>query len=321
MTAKGKLLDRVRDTIRLHQYSYSTEKSYVAWIGRFIRFHKMRHPDQMGKSEVTAFLTHLAVERRVAASTQNQALSAILFLYGKVLGLNLPWLDDIVRAKKPIRVPVVLTRDEIRKVMALLEGEQWLIAALLYGSGLRLNECLRLRIKDISREYRQLTIFDGKGRKDRIVPLPDAVSPALDAQLTKAHLLFERDRLDRRPGVSLPHALDRKYPGASISWPWQYVFPARHYSEIPTRDLKIRRHHIHASVMQRAMKTAVARSAITKKATSHTLRHSFATHLLEDGYDIRTVQELLGHSDVRTTQIYTHVLQRGGNAVRSPLDK
>ncbi len=321
MPGEKKLMDQVRDSLRLHQYSYATEKSYVAWIERFIRFHKMTHPREMGQKQVTQFLTHLAVDRRVAASTQNQALSALLFLYSKVLCINLPWLDEIVRAKRPIRVPVVLSRDEVRKVLAILEGQYWLVAALLYGSGLRLNECLRLRMKDINRDYRQLTVYDGKGRKDRIVPLPDSVQPALEDQITKVRLLFDRDARDKRPGVSLPFALERKYPNAPTSWPWQYLFPARRYAHSPRRNQNKRRHHIHVSVMQRAMKTAIVRSGIEKKASSHTLRLSFATHLLEDGYDIRTVQELLGHSDVRTTQIYTHVLQRGGNAVKSPLDK
>jgi integron integrase len=321
MQDKRKLLDQVRDALRLHQYSYRTEKSYVAWISRFIRFHRMKHPREMGPNEISSFLTHLAVDRRVAASTQNQALSALLFLYKKVLKLDLPRLDDVVRAKRPVRVPVVLSRGEVHSVLSMLDGETWLMAALMYGSGLRLTECLRLRIKDINFEYQQLCIFDGKGRKDRIVPLPEATHESVRQQMKKCRTIFDRDRAERRPGVSLPYALERKYPGASRSWPWQYLFPARNYSEQPHRNQNRRRHHIHTSVMQRAMRLAVVRSAIAKKATSHTLRHSFATHLLEDGYDIRTVQELLGHSDVRTTQIYTHVIKRGGNAVKSPLDR
>jgi len=320
MAKPVKLLDQVREAIRLRHYSYQTEKAYVGWIRRYILFHNKQHPSSLGHEQVTQFLTHLAVERKVSASTQNQALSALLFLYGQVLDQDLPWLEDLVRAKRPVRVPVVMTREEVRTVLNQLDGKYWLIAALLYGSGLRLIECLRLRVKDISCGYRQITIYDGKGRKDRIVPLPDSVRNALDIQLERVRLQHVNDTAGNRPGVSLPFALERKFPSAPKTWPWQFVFPSGHYSRIPGSRGR-RRHHQHPSPVQKAIKRAVERARIDKRATAHTFRHSFATHLLEDGYDIRTVQELLGHSDVRTTQIYTHVLQRGGNAVRSPLDK
>jgi integron integrase len=314
------LLDRVREAARLHQYSYETEKAYVSWVRRFILFHGKRHPRDLGVQEVTAFLTDLAVTRKVSASTQNQALSAILFLYQKVLNADLPWLQDVVRARRSKHVPTVLSRDEVRRVLASLDGACWLAAALMYGSWLRLIETLRLRIKDVSFSYRQLTIHDGKGRKGRQVPLPDSCTGPLRQQLDAVRILFERDRQRNLPGVSMPMALDRKYRSASASWPWQFIFPASHYSMLPGSSSR-RRHHLHPSVVQRSVKSAGRRSAIAKSATCHTFRHSFATHLLEDGYDIRKVQELLGHSDVKTTQIYTHVLKPGGNAVRSPLDR
>ncbi|MGH8221822.1 MAG: integron integrase [Woeseiaceae bacterium] len=306
VVTERRLLDRLRDTIRVHQYSYQTEKAYVGWVRRFILFHGKRHPQDLGADEVTAFLTDLAVKRCVSASTQNQALSAILFLYQKVLELDLPWLQDVVRAKRSQRVPMVLTRAEVRAVLALLDGSFWLAGALMYGSGLRLIEALRLRVKDISFGYRQLTICDGKGRKDRVVPLSDSCIVPLRQQIDKAKALCEIDRRRNLPGVSMPMALDRKFRGASSSWQWQST---------------ARRHHLHPSAVQRAVKNAVRRASINKRATCHTFRHCFATHLLEDGYDIRTVQELLGHADVRTTQIYTHVIKRGGNAVRSPLNR
>lgn len=319
MDRPRKLLDQARDALRLRQYSYETEKAYLGWIRRYVLHFDKRHPVDMGKQEVTAFLTHLAVRRRVSASTQNQALSALLFLYGNVLDVDLPWLDEVVRAKRPVRVPVVMTRDEVRQVLAMLDGRHWLAAALLYGSGLRLIECLRLRVKDISSGYRQISVYDGKGHKDRIVPLADSVMPALDKQLESVRVLHARDVANGGGGVSLPFALDRKYPSARLDWMWQYVFPASQYSLVPG-SAERRRHHLHPSILQKAVKQAVRRAGIAKRATCHTFRHSFATHLLESGYDIRTVQELLGHADIRTTQVYTHVLQRGGNAVRSPLD-
>ncbi|MFK7887630.1 MAG: integron integrase [Gammaproteobacteria bacterium] len=320
MSKGKKLLEKVRDAMRVRHMSYQTEKAYLGWVKRYIIFHGKRHPAELGPEHVTAFLTHLAVDQKVAASTQNQALSALLFMYRHVLDVDLPWLENVVRAKRPVRVPVVLSRQEVHAVLSRLDGAYWLVASLLYGSGLRLAEALRLRIKDLSFDYRQMTIFDGKGRKDRIVPLPDASVAPIKAQFEQVRRVMNRDISDRKAGVSLPFALARKYPGASKTWPWQYLFPATGYSKLPGSTQWFR-HHIHPSPVQKAIRRAVLASGITKRATAHTFRHSFATHLLEDGYDIRTVQELLGHADVRTTQIYTHVLKRGGNAVRSPLDR
>jgi integron integrase len=315
-----RLLDQLRAALRMKHYSRRTEQAYARWVVRFIRFHGLRHPSGLGADEIRGFLSHLAVSGRVAASTQNQALAALLFLYRHVLGVDLPRIDDVVRAKRPARIPVVLTREEVSKVLAELSGTPRLVAGLLYGSGLRLLEALRLRVKDLDFEMHQITVRDGKGQKDRLSMLPLQLEPGLREHLDRVR---ERHRRDLRSGggeVYLPFAFDRKNPGAARSWSWQYCFPARSLSTDP-RSGAVRRHHLAESTIQHAMRGAVRAVGITKPATCHTLRHSFATHLLEDGYDIRTVQELLGHADVRTTMIYTHVLNRGGLAVRSPLDR
>lgn len=317
--AKPRLLDLVRDRCRVKHYSIRTEKRYVDWIRRFILFHGKRHPEQMGAPEVEAFLTHLAVNGNVAAATQNQALAALLFLYREVLAVELPWLDGVTRAKKPPRLPVVLTETEVRAVLSQLDGVHHLIASLLYGSGLRLMEAIRLRVKDVDFERLEITVRQGKGAKDRRTMLPRTLISPLQAQLERVRFFHEQDLKNNVAPVYLPHALDRKYPNAGRELGWQYMFPASELATDPRTGIT-RRHHFGEQAFQRAMKAAVRRANIVKPASSHTLRHSFATHLLENGYDIRTVQELLGHNDVRTTQIYTHVLNRGGNAVRSPLD-
>jgi len=315
-----RLLDRVRVAVKARHYSPRTEDAYVGWIRRFILFHDKRHPEEMGEPEITAFLSDLATEGRVAASTQNQALAALLFLYQRVLGRNLEWLADVVHAKRPDRLPVVLSRDEVAAVLGRMRGMPRLMASLLYGAGLRLLECAELRVKDLDFDRHELTVRDGKGRKDRLTMLPERLAPALRAHLAQVR---DRHRNDLAAGsgfVALPDALDRKYPSASRDWPWQWVFPAaRHYVDRVTGEK--RRHHLHETVLQRAVKAAVTAARIAKHATAHTLRHSFATHLLEQGYDIRTIQELLGHRDVKTTMIYTHVLNRGPGGVRSPLDR
>jgi integron integrase len=314
-----KLMEQVSRAIRLHHYSYETEKSYSQWIRRFILFHNKRHPKDMGAEEIQAYLSHLATDRRVSASTQNQALSALLFLYQKVLGLELPWMEDIIRAKRPARVPVVMSRSEVARVLDALRGRHWLIASILYGSGLRLIECLRLRIKDIDPEYMQLTVYDGKGAKDRRTMLPEKLVPHIERQIEYSRGIFERDRTAGHAGVSIPYAIDQKYVHAPRKWAWQYLFPAESLAFIRFHNEK-RRHHMHPSSMQRAIKAAVSKARVSKRVSCHTLRHSFATHLLESGYDIRTVQELLGHSSVQTTMVYTHVIKRGAGAVRSPFD-
>lgn len=315
-----KLMERYRAAIRVHQYSFQTERVYSDWVRQFIHFHQLRHPEDMGAPEVEAFLSHLATQRHVSASTQNQALSAILFLYQKVLHIRLPWMNEIVRAKRPTRVPVVLSRSEVTQVLDQLGGQHWLIASLLYGSGLRLVECLRLRLKDIDPEYKQLTVHDGKGRKDRRSLLPEKLLPHLERQREHVQGVFERDLKNGKHGASIPYALGRKYRNDATSLAWQYLFPAARYAFIQFHEEE-RRHHLHASSVQRAVKVAVRRAGIRKRASCHTFRHSFATHLLESGYDIRTVQELLGHANVNTTMIYTHVLKRGGRAVQSPFDQ
>lgn len=315
-----KLLDQVRALIRTMHYSIRTEEAYVDWIRRFILFHKKRHPAQMGKAEIEEFLTHLAVDRRVAASTQSQAKSALLFLYQQVLKLEIEWLKDVVAAKQPQRLPTVLTVDETRSLLSHMKSETWLVASLLYGSGLRLMEACRLRVLDIDFNMRQITVRNGKGAKDRVTMLPEALVVPLKSHLELVRLQHQRDCEQGGGEVYLPFALDRKYPAAAREWKWQYVFPADGLSEDPRSDI-VRRHHIDEQRVQRAVKQAAQDANIQKKVTPHTLRHSFATHLLQSGYDIRTVQELLGHKDVRTTQIYTHVLNRGGNAVLSPLDR
>jgi integron integrase len=309
----------VRDRIRLRHYSIRTEQAYVDWIRRFVVFHGKRHPDVLGAPEVTAFLTHLAVGRNVAAATQNQAKSALLFLYRDVLGRDLPWLDQVERACTPARLPVVLTREEVAAVLARLGGTHRLLGRLLYGSGLRIMEGVRLRVKDVDFARREILVRDGKGAKDRVTMLPRGLAGALRAHLAEVQ---ERHALDLADGfgeVWLPHALARKYPAALREWGWQWVFPAERLSADP-RSGAVRRHHLSDQSFQRAMKQAVRDARLAKPATPHTLRHSFATHLLESGYDIRTVQELLGHADVSTTMIYTHVLNRGGRGVLSPLD-
>ncbi|HXH05983.1 MAG TPA: integron integrase, partial [Vicinamibacterales bacterium] len=317
---RPRLLDRVREAIRARHYSVRTEKAYVHWIRRFIFFHGKRHPAEMGAAEVTKFLTSLAVEGRVAASTQNQALSALLFLYKDVLEVDLPWLDGIVRAKRPVRLPVVLTRAEVRAVLQRLEGAPHLMACLLYGAGLRVLECCRLRAQDVDFATNQITVRGGKGDKDRITMLPAVVKPGLVQHLEDVRRQHQADVAMGAGWVELPTALLRKYPKAGRQWAWQWVFPAtRIYRDRLTGQR--RRHHLHESVLQRAVRDAVRKAGMSKRGSPHTLRHSFATHLLEDGHDIRTVQELLGHRDVSTTMIYTHVLNRGPAAVRSPADR
>ncbi len=315
-----KLLDRVREANRLRHGSRSTEKSYVGWIRRFILFHGKRHPAEMGAPEVTQFLSALAVEGQVAASTQNQALSALLFLYRHVLHQDLPWLDDIVRARQPKHLPVVLTRDEVRAVISKLDGTPRLMATLLYGAGLRLLECVRLRVQDLDFAMNQIIVRDGKGAKDRVTVLPAVAKEPLTQHLLKVKRQHEADLIWGAGWVELPWALARKYPNAGREWPWQWIFPAtRFYLHRATGQR--RRHHLHETVLQRAVLEAARRARLGKRATPHTFRHSFATHLLEDGRDIRTVQELLGHNDVSTTMIYTHVLNRGPSGVTSPADR
>ena len=319
MDAKPKLLDVVRDKMRARHFSYRTEQAYVGWIKRFILYHNKRHPTEMGAPEVEAFLTHLAVERHVSASTQNQALGAILFLYRNALELELPWLANVVRARKPVHVPVVLPRREVQALISQLESPFQLIAQLLYGSGLRLSEALRLRVKDIDFEYSQIVVRDGKGSKDRVTILPESVAAALQAHLQLVRKLHDSALQRGYGGVELPQALASKYPNAPMDWGWQYVFPSARPSRDP-RSGACRRHHLHETSVQRAIRIAARRLGVLKPVGPHTLRHCFATHLLERGYDIRTVQELMGHSDVRTTQIYTHVMKKGAGAVKSPLD-
>lgn len=315
-----KLLDQVRSRVRTMGYSLKTEESYVHWIRRFILFHGKRHPAGMGKQEVEQFLSHLAVAQDVAASTQNVALAAILFLYREVLtGCTVPWVTDVVRAKRPKRLPTVLTQAEVRAILSVVAGDASLILKLLYGGGLRLMEGLRLRVKDLELSRGEITVRDGKGGKDRMTTLPRSLADALRAQLC---IRQEQHRADLASGfgsVWLPDALARKMPASATEWGWQWVFAAAGYSTDP-RSKIVRRHHLDERLVQREMKRAVHAAGITKPATPHTLRHSFATHLLEGGYDIRTVQDLLGHADVSTTMIYTHVLNRGGRGVVSPLD-
>jgi len=317
---KPRLLDQVRQQIRLRNYSIRTETVYAEWVKRYIRFHKYRHPLEMGAVEVEAFLTHLAVVRNVAASTQNQALAALLFLYKEVLKVELPWLEGVVRAKKPAHLPVVLTRGEVARVLAEMSGVPVLVANLLYGSGLRLMEALRLRVKDIEFSRGEILVRDGKGQKDRVTMLPRSVVVGLQQQLQAVSALHQEDLVEGFGRANLPFALARKYPNAAAEWGWQFVFPSGNRSQDP-RGSGIHRHHLHEKTIQRAVREAVLRARIVKPATPHTFRHSFATHLLEAGQDIRTVQELLGHADVKTTQIYTHVLNRGGLGVISPLDR
>ena len=315
-----KLLDRMREALRVRHYSYRTEQSYVDWSRRFIVFHGKRHPAEMGAGEVGAFLTHLAVERQGSASTQNQAKAALLFFFREVLGVELPWLGEIVQAKVNKRLPVVLTPREVRALMDELNGTMGLIVSLLYGTGMRLLEGLRLRVKDVEFERREILVRDGKGGKDRMTVLPENLILPLQDQLARARRLHDADLADGFGEVWLPDALAVKYPKSGKSWGWQYVFPSPNRSVDP-RSGAMRRHHVLPESVQRAVRGAASKAGIVKPCTPHVLRHSFATHLLQSGYDIRTVQELLGHADVSTTMIYAHVLNRGGRGVRSPLDQ
>lgn len=314
------LLVQVRQRLRVRHYSVRTEQAYVGWIKRFMTANDLRHPRNLDGKDVERFLTLLATHGNVAAGTQNQALAALLFLYREVLATELPWMQSVVRAKRPRRVPVVLSREEVGRLLAVLDGQNWLMAALLYGTGMRLMECVRLRVKDIDFERSEICVRGGKGGKDRRVPLPIKLREVLTARTERTRLIHEQDRASGVEPTWLPHALARKYPNAGRELGWQYVFSSPRLSRDPRSDLQ-RRHHVDESVLQRAVKTARDLAGIRKPATCHTLRHSFATHLLESGQDIRTVQELLGHKDVATTQIYTHVLGRGAGGVLSPLDR
>jgi len=315
-----RLIERLRDAIRIRHYSRRTEKTYWYWIRYFVLFHGKRHPAGMGAPEVTAFLSWLATERNVAAATQNQALSALLFLYKEVLGIDLPWLGDLVRAQRPVRIPAVLSEAEVRRLLDCVSGVARLMVGPLYGSGLRQIECLSLRVKDVDFAYRQVLVRDGKGARDRVTMLPENLVQPLQQRLGRVRALHGRDVKEGFGEVRLPHALARKYPRAARQWAWQYVFPSGNRSADPENGV-VRRHHVHPDTLSRAVSRAARAAGIEKRVSCHTLRHSFATHLLERGYDIRTVQELLGHSDVCTTMIYTHVMNRGARGVKSPLDR
>ncbi len=315
-----RLLDRVRAALRARHYSYRTEQAYVGWIRRFVLFNGKRHPEEMGDVEINAFLSHLAVEGHVAASTQNQALAALLFLYQEVLDMRVPWLECLVRARRPARLPVVLSREEVRRLLAGVQGTPNLVCRLLYGTGMRLLEGLRLRVKDVDFERNEILVRDGKGGKDRHTVLPASLRAPLEGHLAGVRGLHDADLAAGAGSVRLPGALAVKYPNAPREWPWQWVFPAtRVWRDDATGALM--RHHLHESAVQKAVRAAAVQAGLSKPVGCHTLRHSFATHLLEDGYDIRTIQELLGHKDVSTTMIYTHVLNKvGGRGVRSPVD-
>lgn len=314
-----KLLDQLREALRSRHYSRRTEQTYCHWVKRYVHFHNVRHPAEMAEPEINAFLTHLAVKGKVAASTQNQALSALLFLYRHVLGREVGDLGEVIRARKPKRLPVVMTREEVKAVLANLSGDKWLMASVMYGAGLRLMECLRLRVQDIDFSRNEILVRDGKGAKDRITMLPESLKAPLQEHLKTVKAIHERDLADGWGRVLLPDALDRKYPNAPKEWRWQWVFPQENRWK-NTKTGEEGRHHVHETILQRAVKEAVRKAGIVKHAGCHTFRHSFATHLLESGYDIRTIQELLGHKDVSTTMIYTHVLNKGGHGVRSPMD-
>ena len=314
------LMSALRQRVRFRHYSYRTERAYLHWARRFIAFHGRRHPREMGAPEVTAFLGSLATHERVSASTQNQALAALLFLYKEVLEIELPWLDNVPRAKRGQHLPTVLTRDEVARLLEHMSGVHALMARLQYGSGIRLTECLRLRVKDVELERREIVVRQGKGGKDRVTMLPASLIQPLRAHLEVVRGVYDDDRRRGVPGVELPFAMERKNPSASTSWAWHWVFPQRGLSVDPRTGVR-RRHHVFGQTLQRAVHVAAYRARIDKPVSTHTLRHSFATHLMEAGYDIRTVQELLGHKDVSTTMIYTHVLNRGGRGVVSPLDR
>lgn len=312
-------MDRVREQLNVRHYSPRTTETYVRWIRQYILFHHKRHPKELREPEVAGFLSHLATQERVSANTQNQALAALLFLYDVVLGQRLEQLECVVHAKRPTRLPVVLRKEEVRALLARMSGVEWLMASLLYGSGLRLMECCQLRVKDLDLGRRELLVRDGKGRKDRITLIPESLKEPLSAHLVASKREHASDVRRGAGYVMLPNALREKYPNAPREWLWQWVFRAtRDYRDVVTGEL--RRHHRHETALQKAVRSAALEEGLTKPVSCHTLRHSFATHLLEAGYDIRTIQELLGHSDVRTTMIYTHVLNRGGFGVRSPLD-
>ena len=314
------LMDQIRQRLKRLNYSRRTEQAYLGWVRRFVMANRMRHPRHLGANEVEAFLTGLAATGQVSASTQNQALAALLFLYRDILNIDLPWMDNLVRAKRSRRIPVVLSTDEIRRLLGMLDGQPWLMAALLYGTGMRLMECVRLRIKDVDFDRNEIVVRDGKGSKDRRVPLPQKLKEPLHHAIDRARLLHAHDVARGLGRVWLPAALARKYMNAELELGWQYVFPAAKPSRDPNNGM-VRRHHVDEAILQRAVKNARAKAGILKPATCHTLRHSFATHLLEAGHDIRTVQELLGHKDLSTTQIYTHVLGRGAGGILSPLDR
>ena len=314
-----KLLDQVRDVMRVKHYAFRTELSYISWIKKFILFHQKRHPNDMGEPEVEAFLTWLAVEKNVAKSTQNQAFNALIFFYREVLKRPLEGRVDAVRSRKKQRLPVVMSKEETHRVLSAMNGTTQLMAKLLYGSGLRLMECIRLRVKDIDFELNEIRVHSGKGDKDRLVPLPESIKTALKTHLERVKLIHEHDLAEGNGEVYLPQALARKYPKAGKEWEWQYVFPSHKISLYPRKNV-MRRHHMDPSSLDRAIKRAVKLAGIIKRVSSHTFRHSFATHLLQTGTDIRTIQSLLGHNDVSTTMIYTHVLRQGGQGVKSPLD-
>ena len=314
------LLALARERMRTRHLALRTEQAYLQWFRRYVEFHRGRHPHSLGAADLEQFRTHLAVERKVSSATQNQALQALLFLYRHVLEIELPWLDGITRAAPARRLPVVLSRMEVRALLAQLHGTPWLVASLLYGSGLRLMEAMRMRVKDLELERGELIVREGKGGKDRVTMLPTALSNSVCAHLDRLRAWYEEERRRARPGVSLPFALARKYPEAGTRWGWQYLFPAASLCCDPYTGLSVR-HHLDEKIVQRAVQGAVRKAELTQPASCHTLRHCFATHLLEDGYDIRTVQELLGHSDLKTTMIYTHVMAKGARGVRSPLDR